>query len=94
MNNHRWDDDLFDDSDDDDDLGKDPDVAEINAEISYKRGQIDDLEKEIERLETKLEFAEDKAKAVKDSGIPPAAMERVKEVGLRDFWTAPKGKQA
>lgn len=90
MNIHRWDDDLFDDSDDDDsDLSKNPDVAEIEAEISSKRDAIDELEKQIDKLENRLDFAKDKAKAAIESGLTDRALKRVSKVGLRDYWTAP-----
>lgn len=71
---------------DDDDLS----IEELESEIQSKQKELDDMEGRLSVMRAKK--ADEDAGLI-SSGIPKAAMERVKEVGLRDFWTAPKGKQ-
>lgn len=72
----------------DDDLS----IEELEAEIRDKQKELDDMEGRLAVLRDKK--ADEDAGLI-SSGIPKEAMERVKEVGLRDFWTAPKtGKKA
>lgn len=76
------------DFDDDDDLS----IEELEAEIRDKQKELDDLEGRLAVLRDKKA---DEDAGLLSSGIPKEAMERVKEVGLRDFWTAPHtGKKA
>lgn len=71
---------------DDDDLS----IEELEDEIQSKQKEIDDMEGRLSILRAKK--ADEDAGLI-SSGIPKEAMERVKAVGLRDFWIAPKGKQ-
>lgn len=76
-------------------------LAMLKAKIREKQKELDDIEDEYRDLNNKLtaqeqakrdaekKFADDAAEAA----IPVEALKRLKEVGLRDFWTAPKGKQ-
>ena len=70
---------------DDDDLS----IEELEDEIQSKQKEIDDMEGRLSILRAKK--ADEDAGLI-SSGIPKEAMERVKAVGLRDFWIAPKGK--
>ena len=73
---------------DDDDLS----IEELEDEIRDKQKELDDMEDRLAALKAK---EADEDAGLISSGIPKEAMERVKTVGLRDFWTAPHtGKKA